>query len=297
MSKTATAPQRIQASSATLGEGMRIYRAMPTVHRRTVGAWCFLDHFGPTAVAAGRGLRVGPHPHIGLQTVTWLLDGEILHRDSLGNLQAIRPGQLNLMSAGRGICHSEESPTPRPAGLHGAQLWIAQPEATRQGEPAFAHHAALPVLVRQGWRISLLIGEALGERSPAQVASPLVGMELRATDAAALDLPLDPRFEYAALVLEGGVDLFDEALQPGTLLYLGQGRDSLALRTTAPACLLLIGGEPFREPLLMWWNFVGRSKLELVQACRDWNGGAAYFGSVQGYDGARLEAPLPPWAT
>lgn len=287
--------QRIDAAAATLGEGMRIYRALPTRQRRLVGAWCFLDHFGPTAVAGGRGLRVGPHPHIGLQTVTWLLEGEILHRDSLGNRQAIRPGQLNLMSAGRGISHSEESPAQRPSGLHGAQLWIAQPNGARQGEPAFAHHAELPVVSQQGLRISLLVGEALGERSPAQLHTPLVGMELRAADACDAQLPLNPAYEYAALVLDGGVQLEGEALQPGTLLYLGCGREQLSLRTAAPACLLLIGGEPFREPLLMWWNFVGRSKPELTQACRDWNAGANYFGDVRGYDGARLAAPLPPW--
>lgn len=289
--------QRIEASAATLGEGMRIYRAMPTVQRRTVGAWCFLDHFGPTDVARGRGLRVGPHPHIGLQTVTWLLDGEILHRDSLGSLQAIRPGQLNLMSAGRGLCHSEESPTSRPAGLHGAQLWIAQPDTTRQGEPAFAHHAQLPVLARGDLSVTVLAGTALGERSPAQVATPLVGMELRSLDAIDAQLPLEPGFEYAALVLQGTADIGGEFLGPGTLLYLGQGRESLRLRTTAPVIVLLIGGEPFGEPLLMWWNFVGRSKQELLQASRDWNAAAAYFGAVEGYDGARLTAPLPPWGS
>jgi redox-sensitive bicupin YhaK (pirin superfamily) len=288
--------QRIEASTATLGEGMRIARALPTRQRRLVGAWCFLDHFGPTDVSSGKGMRVGPHPHIGLQTVTWLLEGEILHRDSLGSLCPIKPGQLNLMTAGRGICHSEESPVPRPAGMHGAQFWIALPESRRHGEPAFAHHPQLPPARRDGFAVSVLAGTALGERSPAEIHTPLVGLELRSSDAAQTQFPLDPGFEYAALVLQGSVTVRDEALVPGTLLYLGQGCDSLSLRCDAPAVMLLIGGEPMQEAPLMWWNFVARSKDELTQACRDWNAEAEYFGRVTGYDGARLVAPLPPWA-
>jgi redox-sensitive bicupin YhaK (pirin superfamily) len=131
--------QRIVTRDAVLGEGMTIRRALPSRHRRMVGAWCFLDHFGPVDVSGGDGLRVGPHPHIGLQTVTWPLEGEIVHRDSLGYVQRIRPGQLNLMTAGRGISHSEESPVDRPPGLHGAQLWIALPDANRNCNPAFDH--------------------------------------------------------------------------------------------------------------------------------------------------------------
>ncbi|HSW14400.1 MAG TPA: pirin family protein [Solimonas sp.] len=288
--------ERIAGSGTTLGEGMHITRALPTRHRRLVGAWCFLDHFGPTDASSGRGLRVGPHPHIGLQTVTWLLEGEIVHRDSLGSLKAIRPGQLNLMTAGRGICHSEESPPVRPARLHGAQLWIAQPESARHGEPDFVHHAKLPVVQRGQLCVTLLAGTALGERSPAAVATPLVGMELRSLDASDTRLPLDPAFEYAALVLQGTATLESEFLGPGTLLYLGQGRESLRLNTEGPAVVLLIGGEPFAEETLMWWNFVGRSQEELTQACRDWNAAAAYFGTVAGYDGGRLVAPMPPWA-
>ncbi len=287
--------QRMEAATSILGEGMRIRRALPHHQRRMIGAWCFLDHFGPLDVSTGRGLRVGPHPHLGLQTVTWLLQGEMLHRDSLGSVQLIKPGQLNLMSAGRGISHSEESPAERSAQLHGAQLWIAQPDSARHGEPAFEHHAALPKIQRNGLRITVLLGEALGERSPGHIYGPLVGMELRSADAVDTSVPLDPTFEYGALVLEGDAIIAGETITPGTLLYLGCARDVLQIKTSGPACILLIGGEPFREPLLMWWNFVARNKQEITQVCRDWNAQAAYLGDVQGYDGARLTAPLPPW--
>jgi len=288
--------QRIEGKAAVLGDGMRIVRAMPTIQRRMIGAWCFLDHFGPLEIASGKGLRVGPHPHIGLQTVTWLLQGEVLHRDSLGTVQHIRAGQLNLMTAGRGISHSEESPTPRSPLLHGAQLWIALPESARHGEPAFAHHPQLPVANHDGLRVTVLLGEALGERSPGRVFTPLVGLELKAEDAVRAQLPLDPAFEYGALVLEGRAEIEAENLAPGTLLYLGCGRKRLNIKTDAGACVLLVGGEPFREHMLMWWNFVARNKEELTQVSRDWNAAKAYLGEVQGYDGARLSAPLPPWA-
>lgn len=296
MSDSSPAVERIEAAATTLGEGMQIRRALPSRLRRTVGAWCFFDHFGPLAVAGTRGLRVAPHPHIGLQTVTWLLQGEILHRDSLGNAQRIRPGQLNLMSAGRGISHSEESPPDQQDSLHGAQLWIALPDAARQGEPAFDHHPQLPVLERDGLRITLLAGTALGERSPAQVHSPLAGLDLAAGDAVESKFPIDEAFEYCALVVQGEATVADQPLGVGTLLYLGRGRSHLGVRTPAAARLLVLGGEPFAEPMLMWWNFVARSKPELLQACRDWNAEAEYLGQVRGYDGARLHAPLPPWA-
>ncbi|MGH8455906.1 MAG: pirin family protein, partial [Stenotrophobium sp.] len=260
------------------------------------GALCFLDHFGPVDVVTGAGMRVGPHPHIGLQTVSWLLQGEILHRDSLGYVQHIRPGQLNLMTAGRGIAHSEESPAGRPSGLHGAQLWIALPEPQRHCDPAFDHYADLPLMTHDGLRITLLAGEALGERSPAKIHSPLVGLDLAADGPVTVTLPLRAEFEYGALVLEGEVGVGGEALAPGTLLYLDRGRSVLPLRTTGAARMLLLGGEPFAEDILMWWNFVGRSKDEIVQVTRDWNAGR-HFGEVRGYDGARLVAPLPPWTT
>ncbi|PWV63133.1 pirin family protein [Plasticicumulans acidivorans] len=286
--------QRITTHDAELGEGMMIRRALPSRQRRMVGAWCFLDHFGPVDVGTGDGLRVGPHPHIGLQTVTWPLAGEILHRDSLGCEQLIRPGELNLMTAGCGIAHSEESPAVRSPLLHGAQLWIALPEAERRREPSFVHHPQLPRLTLGDARLTLLAGEFGGERSPAQVYSPLLGLDVACAAGGTACLPLRADFEHGALVLEGEVELEGTALGIGTFLYLPPGRDRLELRSRGPLRLLLLGGEPFAETILMWWNFVARTPQEIVEAGNDWNAGR-HFGEVHGYPGARLVAPATPW--
>ena len=292
----APALHRIEASSQVLGEGMQIRRALPTRERRMVGPWCFLDHFGPVDVSHGKGMRVGPHPHIGLQTVTWLYEGEILHRDSLGYVQPVRPGQLNLMTSGQGISHSEESPGERPAGLHGVQFWIALPDTARRGRPAFDHIPELPQVERDGVICTVLVGSALGASSPASMHWPVMGVDVRIDDDGAdASLPLDPGFEHAVLVTVGNVEVEGESLGPGTLLYLGARRDRLRLAASSRARLVLIGGRPFEEPMLMWWNFVARSKQELSDACREWNHADAKFGEVRGYDGDRLTAPLPPW--
>lgn len=289
--------ERIEAPVATLGEGMQIRRAIPTRHRRLIGAWCFLDHFGPVDVSGGKGMRVGPHPHSCLQTVTWLIEGEILHRDSLGSLQVIRSGQLNLMTAGRGISHSEESPMPHPPGMHGVQFWIALPDSARFRDPAFHHHPTLPLIERDGAHMTLLVGQAFGEISPARVYSPLVGLDVVLRPGSAPVLPLQADFEHGLLVTQGAIEVDGDALTPGTLLYLPPGRERVSLRSSGPARVTLIGGEPLEEPVLMWWNFVGRDKDELTQYCREWNAQSGMFGEVSGYDGARLTAPLPPWAT
>lgn len=285
------ARQRLAASFKQLGEGMAIRRALPTAQRRMVGPWCFLDHFGPTDVAQGEGMRVGPHPHCGLQTVTWLYEGEILHRDSLGSLQLIRPGQLNLMTSGHGISHSEESPLPRASALHGLQFWIALPDEARDTAPAFAHHPELPQIEHQGLHCTLLVGAALGLVSPARMYSPAVGLDLDCPSATTADLPLSADFEHAVMVTQGAVLIDGAMLQPGELLYLGGQRSTLHLRSEGPARLVLIGGAAFAEPVLMWWNFVGRSASELSDAVRQWNSGDARFGQVHGFDGARLTAP------
>lgn len=286
---------RIEANIQILGEGMQIRRALPTRERRMVGPWCFLDHFGPVDVSRGTGMRVGPHPHIGLQTVTWLYEGEILHRDSLGYVQPIRPGQLNLMTSGQGISHSEESPDPRPAGLHGLQFWIALPAAQRMGVPAFDHYPRLPSVRHEGLDCTVLVGSALGATSPARMHWPAMGLDVRMAGFVDATLPLEAGFEHAVLVTEGRVEVENETLEPGALLYLGGNRERIHLRAGAAARLALIGGRAFDEPMLMWWNFVARSKQELSAACREWNGADAKFGEVRGYDGDRLQAPTPPW--
>ena len=282
--------ERLESQRATVGDGFEIRRALPNRHRRMVGAWCFLDHAGPADYAAGRGLTVGPHPHIGLQTFSWMIEGTILHTDSLGYRQLIHPGQVNLMTAGRGISHAEDSPGDAPGRFQLAQLWIALPDAERHREPSFHHYPELPVLERGGFRITVLAGRFAGERAPAEVFSPLVGIDLAAAGPARTELALDPEFEHGAMALEGEVTVGGEPLAAGTLLYFGPGRERLGIEARAAARLLLIGGVPFGEEVLLWWNFVARTYGEMEQATRDWRE-TERFGEVQGARGARLVAP------
>ncbi len=284
------AAERLPARRATVGEGFDIRRALPHRHRRTIGAWCFLDHAGPASFSAGRGLGVGPHPHIGLQTFSWMIEGTIQHRDSLGCDQWIRPGQVNLMTAGSGIAHSEESPPDAAGRFQLAQLWIALPKAEAAREPAFDHYPELPVLERGGFRVTLLAGECASERSPARVYSPLIGLDFAAAGDARTELPLRAGFEHGVLVLEGSVELDGEPLEPGILLYLGSGREQVGIAASSPVRLLVIGGEPMREEILIWWNFVARTRAEIEAATRDWNEGRR-FGEVRGARTARLVAP------
>jgi len=284
--------ERLEARRAIIGDGFEIRRAIPHRHRRMVGAWCFLDHAGPVDYRPGQGLMIGPHPHIGLQTFTWMIEGEVLHRDSLGYEQMIHPGQVNLMTAGRGISHSEESPADRAGRFHSTQLWIALPDAERHREPDFRHYPELPIIDRGGFCITVLAGACAGERSPARVYTPLVGLDLATGGSARTMLPLDPAFEHAALTLEGAPALNGERLEPGTLLYLGAGRDSLELESPAPSRMLLIGGTPFGEEILVWWNFVARTPQEMEIATGDWIEGRR-FGKVVGARSAPLIAPDP----
>lgn len=281
--------ERIESQHAVVGEGFDIRRALPSRRRRMVGAWCFLDHAGPANYSAGQGLTIGPHPHIGLQTFSWMIEGTILHIDSLGCRQRIQPGQVNLMTAGRGISHSEESPAD--AGrFQLAQLWIALPKHESDREPSFHHYPALPMLDRGGFRITVLAGTFAGEQAPAQVFSPLIGLDLATPGAASAGLPLDPAFEHGMMALEGSARVQGESLAPGELLYFGPGRDTLSIESASASRLLLIGGRPFGEEILLWWNFVARSYEEMEAATRDWLEGDR-FGQVRGAGGAPLVAP------
>lgn len=255
--------------------GMAVRRALPRHDRRTVGAWCFVDHFGPADDAL---MQVGPHPHIGLQTVTWLVTGEALHRDSLGSEQLIRPGQLNLMTSGGGIAHAEESPTGHRRELHGAQLWVALPEATRHGPAAFEHHADLPVLGAGSLEVTVLTGEVDGVRSPARADTDLVGLAIAGGGPGSL--PVDPAHEHALVVLDGAVAVGEETVAPGELAYLGLGRERLDLDAEPGSHALVLGGVPFPDRLVMWWNFVARTKAEITAAWDDWAAGAPRFGPV-----------------
>jgi hypothetical protein len=239
--------------------------------------------------AADGGMHVGPHPHIGLQTFTWMIEGEVVHRDSLGNEQLVTPGQVNLMTAGAGIAHAEDSAPGRAGRLHAAQLWIALPEGERRRPPAFRNYPQLPLVRSGGFDARVLAGSAFGQVSPAEVYSPLVGLDLTAESAAALSLPLTASFEHAALVLSGTASVAGETLSPGTLLYFGPGREELGLRTEVAARILVIGGTPFDEQILVWWNFVARTRDEIAAATRDWNAGR--FGAVRGSPAPALVAP------
>lgn len=272
--------------------GIAVSRTLPHRDRRMVGAWCFADQYGPHDTVSGPGMRVPPHPHTGLQTVSWLVRGEVLHRDSLGSEALIEPGQLNLMTAGQGIAHSEESPEHRSPVLQGVQLWVALPDGSRGVAAAFDHHPDLPVLVDGGARTTVIMGELAGAVSPARTYSPLVGAETTLAEGAGTVLPLREDFEYAALALDGAAEVDGVALHPGSLLYLGRGRTGVALR--GPARVLLLGGEPFEERVVMWWNFVGRTHEEIARSREDWMSGSTRFGAVRGYAGEPLPAPPMP---
>jgi redox-sensitive bicupin YhaK (pirin superfamily) len=249
---------------------------------------------GPVPVTEERGIDIGPHPHMGLQTVTWLVAGEVLHRDGLGSEQLIAPGQLNLMTAGHGLAHAEEATGRYRGDMHGVQLWVAQPERTRQGPPAFEHHASLPQVDLGAAVATVLVGSLAGlagSQSPARHDTGQVGVDLdmRAGETV---VPLDPAFEHALVVLDGTVLVDGTVVEPGHLAYLGEGRDELAME--GPARALLIGGEPFEAPVLMWWNFVARTRDEVAAARRSWEERDGRFSPVQSALD-RIAAPPVPW--
>ncbi len=291
------APPCVEVSDsheATVGR-FPVRRALPRRGRRTVGAWCFADHMGPSAVTEESGLDIGPHPHMGLQTVTWLVDGQVLHRDSLGSEQVIAPGQLNLMTAGNGVSHSEEATGHYRGTVEGIQLWVAQPDTTRWGEPAFEHHADLPrVDVRRG-TATVLVGELDSVVSPARRDTPLVGLDLHLYGGVAT-LGLERDWEYAVVVLRGAARLGAHRVEPGRLAYLGEGRDALDLDAEPGTRAVLLGGEPFDEEIVMWWNFVARTRDELDAAYAAWRAQDARFGRVTS-PLARIPAPAPYWTT
>ena len=268
----------IEARKAAIGDGTEVRRLLPQRTLRTIGAWCFLDHYGPDEVSRGPGMQVPPHPHIGLQTVSWLFSGLILHRDSLGSRQLIRPGELNLMTAGRGIAHSEESAAGRPPVLHGLQLWVALPEAQRHAEPRFAHHAGLPVVREGNASVTVAIGEYRGERSPAEVYSPLAGYEVTVPGGDDFVLPVREDFEYGVVAVDGSAVVAGALIAPGLLAHLPAGRPEIQLSPASgrrTARFFVIGGVPFGEPLLMWWNFAARSGEEITRAREDWAPGGS----------------------
>jgi quercetin 2,3-dioxygenase len=274
--------------------GLDVARVLPTKGRRTVGAWCFVDLMGPVDAEHPDPMEIGPHPHIGLSTVTWLLEGEALHSDSLGSEQMIRPGQLNWMTAGHGIAHAELAARPP---FRGVQMWVAQPEATRHGASSFQHHPELPEVALDGATGRLFAGTLDGEAAPARTDTPLVGVELALHDSSVL-VPAAASFEHAVVPLDGRVRVggaHGEVVEPGWLALVPAGIDELPVAAEqAGARLLLLGGEPLGEGVEMWWNFVARSREELETAWRDWEHRTDRFGEVAS-PMARIDAPRPPW--
>ena len=273
---------------------LTVRRALPQRRRRTIGAWCFADHMGPADVTEGSGLDVGPHPHMGLQTVTWLVDGQALHRDSLGSEQVISAGELNLMTAGHGVSHAEEATGHYRGTLQGIQLWIAQDDATRNGDAGFEHHDDLPRVDVGEASATVLVGSFNGASSPVRCDAALVGADLRIKGGS--HVALDPAFEYGVIVLEGLLEVNGAELGPGTMAYLSPGRDDATLRSRTPTTAMVLGGVPLDSPLFMWWNFVGRSRADIDAAYDSWRDNDGRFGKVDS-SLARVETLAPYWRT
>ncbi|MET0812661.1 MAG: pirin family protein [Microbacterium sp.] len=278
--------------------GMEVHRSLPQRDLPLVGAWCFLDRFGPQDTL----MRVEPHPHIGLQTVTWPLVGEIRHRDSVGSDVIVSRGVVNLMTSGAGIAHSEYSIGDDPIPLDALQLWVALPDTRRHGEPAFERHENLPIVTladANGGRpaeVAVVMGEFAGATSPATAYTPLVGAEVFLPAGSRVSLPLNPEWEYALVGVDGEATVTDAGMSVdrGHLLYLGTGRDALEVAVDDEATAFLLGGEPFEDEIVMWWNFVGRSHDEIVDAREEWESDSPRFGHVTGHGAERVPAPPMP---
>lgn len=291
----------LTARSVPLGgpRAMTVRRTLPQRSRSLIGAWCFVDHYGPDDVSTSAGMAVPPHPHTGLQTISWLFTGEIEHADSAGNHAVVRPGELNLMTAGRGISHSEYSRTNTTI-LHGVQLWAALPQSARFTAPDFVHYRPTPVTV-PGARISVFMGTVAGEHSPVETFSPMVGAEIMLDAGATVALDLQPGFEHGFLVDSGSLSVAGTVVEPSELAYLGTGRSTVELCAGPESVrLLFIGGEPLNESIVMWWNFVGRSHEEIVAFRAAWQAviglePASMLDEVASFSlpADQVDAPLP----
>ena len=266
---------------------MTVRRTLPNRERITIGAWCFLDHFGPDLVHETGGMSVAPHPHTGLQTVSWLFAGEVEHRDSVGSHQMITPGQLNLMTAGTGISHSEVS-TTRTESLHGVQLWVALPDADRFVAPFF-EHVIPPSVDVDGATVTVFVGELAGVASHATIFTPLVGAEILMPPNTEVTLAVREDFEHGLLVDRGSLRVNGERGDSAELIYAGVGASTLSLASgDKPVRAILLGGEPFRENLVMWWNFIGRTHDEVAEFRERWQNDV-----IAGYDGEGIFGHVP----
>lgn len=287
----------LSAREVPLGgvRAMTVHRSLPQRDLPMVGAWCFVDRFGPQVTR----MRVEPHPHIGLQTVTWPFVGQVRHRDAVGSDVVVTRGALNLMTSGVGIAHSEYSIGDDPAPLDALQLWVALPESRRHGHPAFERHEDLPVVdLGEGAVAAVVVGELSGVSSPATMYTPIVGAEIFLPAGARVRAPLHADWEHAILAVDGSSAVFtgDEPtiLPEGSLLYLGTHRDGIELSAETDTTVFLLGGEPFEDDIVMWWNFVARSHEEIVEARDAWEAGASRFGRVVDHGDERIPAPPLP---
>jgi redox-sensitive bicupin YhaK (pirin superfamily)/predicted GNAT family acetyltransferase len=281
----------IEARTVPLGgvRGITVNRTLPSRQVPTIGAWCFVDHFGP---APADSMVVLPHPHTALQTVTWPLTGSIHHRDSVGSDVIVRPGELNLMTAGHGVSHSEIS-LVGPDPLRGLQLWLALPDDALNAAPAFEQHTGLPIVETGTLTATVLTGEFAGARSPATTYTPVVGAQLSLRPGTST-IELEPGFEYGLMVLDGPVRVDGRALPDGDLLYLGPGHQGVELSTTTGSRMIMLGGEPFEAELIMWWNFIGRNHQDILRARQEWEDHSVRFGTVAGHGSERIPAPPMP---
>ncbi|MGO4784932.1 pirin family protein [Cryobacterium sp. W22_MBD10_FK3] len=292
----------LQPRDVPLGgpRAMDVRRTLPQRERSLIGAWCFVDHYGPDDVSVTGGMVVPPHPHTGLQTASWLFAGEVEHRDSVGSLALVRPGELNLMTAGAGISHSEVS-TPATTTLHGVQLWIALPELTRHQAPRFENHVIRPIL-RNGVTLHVFLGTLAGQTAAASGDTPLLGAQIDLPAGSSLDLDVEASFEHGVLVDTGTVRCAGAIVAQNDLGFVDAGRSVIRLENAGdgPARVVLLGGEPLGEQIVMWWNFIGRSHDEVAAARAQWQAEviagtdtAGRFGQVA-YHGAALPAPVLP---
>jgi redox-sensitive bicupin YhaK (pirin superfamily) len=286
-------PRYVKLSTRT---GIEVRRTLPNARKRMIGAWAFADHFGPTPQIEG--MTVASHPHTGLQTATWMIEGRFEHRDSIGTIQHLEPGQLNLMTAGRGIAHSELA-TPDATVLHAVQLWIALPDSVRKMAPEFEHLGELPKISLSGATATVFTGALAGhadKRAPTKVFTPLLGAELRIEPGAEVLLELDPAFEHGFLNVQGTLAIDDTDVPLHTIEYLDAGGCSAKIKNNgdSEAIVILLGGEPFTEPIVMWWNFIERSHDEIVEVREKWNAGDSSIPAFVDLIGGRTLAPDMP---
>lgn len=283
-------PELFPLSKSELSPGFTIARALPQRLLRRIGAWAFLDHIGPVSLSPDLGMKVRSHPHIGLQTFTWMISGEIQHHDSLGYEQIIRPNEVNLMTAGNGIAHTETS-VGNTGRMHAVQLWIALPKSHQQVAPSFEHHPQLPSQHQNGLHQTVLVGAWETLHAPTTVHSPLMAVDMLASSDAQATFALQADFEYGILPLIGQVSVNGVTVSQGQLAYLPCGQEHVQIHAAAGSHFILIGGEPLPEELIVWWNFIARSQAEIEQARTDWEAQSPRFGELSQLGGDWLHAP------